>query len=118
MEYIVSQNNKFCKALRKQAVKTLSSGDHKNLDEFITIEQCIQILEKNCHKRDDHGRFVVNEDLYVDMLVEISTQIYQSALSKLASDDIIQCAWNSEEDKMIFWLVDENGYREVNSEPS
>jgi hypothetical protein len=119
MQYIVSQNKKFCKALRRQAAKTLSSNNHKeNLDQFITIEQCGQILENNCVDRDERGRFIVDEDCYVDMLIEISRQIYQSALSKLAAENIIQCAWDEKENGMVFWVVDDNGYRKIETEPS
>lgn len=118
MEYIVSENKKFCKALRKQAAKYLSSESHSNLDEFITLDQCGQILENNCVDKDEQGRFIVNEDSYVDMLMEISKQIYQSALSKLAAENIIQCAWDNQENTMVFWVTDENGYRKIDTEPS
>jgi hypothetical protein len=42
--------------------------------------------------------------MYVELIEEIANQIHQSALSKLASQDIIQCAWDDEKEQMVFWV--------------
>ena len=56
-------------------------------------------------------KIIIDEDSYVDIILGIAEQIYHSALSKLAADDIIECAWDAEEDKMVFWMEDNDGLR-------
>ena len=117
MNYIVEKNAKFCKSLRKAAAKMLSNEEHRNMDEFITINQCIQIVKEKCIGTDEKGRYIINTDSYAEMLIDIAEQIYQSALSKLASNDVIQCAWDDKEDCMVFWSDGENGKIDINNKP-
>lgn len=35
--------------------------------------------------------------------------IYQSGLAKLAAQDKIDCAWDSSENKMMFWIKTSSG---------
>jgi hypothetical protein len=101
--YVVTNINKFSKAVRKEAVKVLYKEiPDSDLDEYVTIKQCSSILKKVAHKID--GEFYLNEDMYVELIEEIANQIHQSALSKLASQDIIQCAWDDEKEQMVFWV--------------
>lgn len=111
MKYIVSEDDKFCKSIRKQALKSLSkeSINSIDLDLFITLDQCRDIVYNCCAGQDPDGRCIIDEETYLDMLIEISEQIYQSALSKLAADNIIECAWDDEEGHMIFWINEEDG---------
>ena len=39
----------------------------------------------------------------------VAEQIYQSALCKLAAEDIIQCAWDTDVNRMVFWMEDDTG---------
>lgn len=110
MKYVIVEKEKFCSSIRKQALKSLTTDICTDIiDGFITIEQCLDIVDHYCAGVDDNGRYVIDEESYLDMLIEISEQIYQSALSKLAAENVIQCAWSEEDDQMIFWIEEENG---------
>lgn len=117
-EYLIKDMKRFCKKMRRYAVAFLSQNTvKKNIRDFITLKQCKEIIESLCEK-DDNGYCVVDEEAYVEIIETISKQIYQSALSKLAADDIIECAWDNENNKMIFWIQEDHGKRYIDLEPS
>lgn len=104
--YLITNFDKFSKALRFEAAKILYEDiKEEHLDNYITIKQCCSIIKTISKKI--HDEYYLDEDTYIQVIEEISSQIHQSALSKLASDDIIQCAWDEEKDGMVFW-VDNN----------
>ena len=116
-EFAITNLKTFCKGVRDEATKCLSVTNVRdsNIDDFITIKQCIDIVSdvcgesKNIKKLVRDYKLIINEDNYVDIVFSIAQQIYQSALSKLAAEDIIQCAWSSKQNKMVFWMVDDMG---------
>ena len=117
-EYIIQDMKRFCRKVRKYSLTFLAEDiQHKNLRQFITLKQCCQIVKDHC-PLDENGDRVLDEDTYVDIVEKICKQIYQSALSKLAADDIIECAWDDKEDKMIFWIQEESGIRYIDLDPS
>ena len=118
-EYAIKDMKRFCKKMRRYAIAFLSQDTvKKNIRDFITLKQCKQIIENLCDRGGD-GYFIVGEDAYVEIIEMISKQIYQSALSKLAADDIIECAWDNEKNKMIFWMIEEDHTkRYIDLEPS
>jgi len=118
-EYIITKMEKFCKAIIREASNGLSKKHNDaNINDFITIEQCRQIIEDNCDITEDTGEYTVNEKSYWSIIIEVSEQIYQSALSKLAADDIIECAWDDDTNKMVFWIEDgENNKKVINEKP-
>ena len=64
------------------------------------------------------GEYTINEKSYWNIIIKVSEQIYQSALSKLAADDIIECAWDDDTNKMVFWIEDdENNKKAINEKP-
>lgn len=117
--YIIKDMQKFCKTIRDEAVVSLSANISKktDIDEFITIKQCEEIVGRKCISHDDYGRLILNKDLYVDILQEIAEQIYQSALSKLAASDIIECAWDEKLQKMTFWTYKDNSIKNIDYTP-
>lgn len=102
-KFIIKQINNFCKTIRNEVVNSFPTVIANNIiDEFITIEQCKTIVFDRC-EIDDDGMPVVDENIYSQILIDIGQQIHQSALSKLAANDIIECAWDDKKNEMIFW---------------
>ena len=118
-EYVITKMGKFCKAIIREAANGLSQKKQNgNINDFITIEQCKQIVESQCDIAEDTGEYTINEKSYWNIIIKVSEQIYQSALSKLAADDIIECAWDDDTNKMVFWIEDdENNKKAINEKP-
>lgn len=103
--YVITDIYKFSTVMRRESLKVLYEEiKDEEIDKYITVEQCSSILKRLSHKID--GKLYLNEDMYINMLKEISSQIHQSALSKLASQDIIECAWDDDSEQMVFWVKD------------
>jgi hypothetical protein len=117
--FFIKDMSRFCEILRKEAVFSLSDNisEKTNIDEFITLRQCEEIVNRKCKTHDESGVKILNEDIYANMLYEIAEQIYQSALSKLAASDIIECAWDDNSQKMIFWTYKDNNLHNINYTP-
>ena len=49
-------------------------------------------------------KYIINEDIFDKIFDDVRNQLYQSTMSQLASKGYIECAWDDEEDKMIFWI--------------
>ena len=116
MKYIIQEHKKFAKALRKEAVAMLSDESYKELDTFITIPQCCDILNNHCVTDEDNND-IIDGDIYMNVISDIATQIYHSALSKLAADDIINQSWNIQENKFDFWIDVEEGEKKIDYTP-
>ena len=116
-EFAITNLKTFCKGVRDEATRCLSVTNVKdsNIDDFITIKQCIDIVSdvcghnKNLKKVVRDYKLIINEDNYVDIVLIVAEQIYQSALCKLAAEDIIQCAWDTDVNRMVFWMEDDTG---------
>jgi hypothetical protein len=117
--FFIKDMSRFCEILRKEALFSLSDNilEKTNIDEFITLRQCEEIVNRKCKTHDESGVKILNEDIYANMLYEIAEQIYQSALSKLAASDIIECAWDDKSQKMIFWTYKDNNLHNINYTP-
>jgi len=101
--YVVTNIHKFSTVMRREALKVLYEEiTDEEIDKYITVKQCSSILKKLSLKID--GKLYLDEDIYLNILKEISSQIHQSALSKLASEDIIECAWDDDSQQMVFWV--------------
>ena len=101
-KYIIKNIDGFCKTIRNEVVKLLpTTMDSNIIDEFITTEQCKTIFFDKCDINED-GMPIIDENIYIDVLVNIGEQIHHSALSKLAANDIIECAWDDNKNEMVF----------------
>jgi hypothetical protein len=45
----------------------------------------------------------MDEDQYNTIFDEVTDWIINSGLSKLAAEDKVQCAWDDEQNCMVFW---------------
>lgn len=94
---------KYAEAVRDSAAKYFAENYDENLDEFITINQTCTIITENSIGMDENQRYLINEESYEVAFEEIKLRLYNSGLSKLAAQDLIECAWDNNENKMIFW---------------
>lgn len=100
--FAITNLEQFSEILRKNAALELSEKNIKNLNDFISINQIMSIV-KSHRINNDGGDVIINEDIVSDLLEEISDIIYQVRLAKLCGDDKIDCAWDNEQNTMVFW---------------
>jgi len=118
-EYSITELSNFAETVRDSAAANLSGGayDIRIIDTFITIEQVISIVKKESIGLDNNGQFIIDETIFDEVFEQVTSIIYQAALSKVASEDLIECAWDDEKNKMIFWIED-NAKHKKNIDPN
>lgn len=102
--YSITDLNGYIVQMRDAAAKSLcedSSSD--NLDDYISLDQMIGIVNKNCAGFDTENRPMLTESENEKIFEEAAIWIHNIGLAKLAGMDLIECAWDDESNEMIFW---------------
>lgn len=99
----------FAKSIREAAASNISEKYYENLDDFITHIQVIDIISKYSLGMDDENHYIITDDVIDTIGEEITKQIYNSGLAKLAADDKIECAWDDVLNEMVFWIKEKSG---------
>lgn len=101
--YSIINLDKYAEGIRKAAADSISEDTSDNLDEYVTVEEVIEIIKKNCLGFDDNNRPMLGEKENNLIFEQCAEWIHNIGLSKLAAKDLIECAWDSELNEMVFW---------------
>jgi len=115
--YAITDLDGYASTIREGAAKSFAEDYTENLDDFVSIEQIKNLIKSTCQYDDDTGEMLITEDIYNDTFDEVRELIYSAGLSKLAAKGYVECAWDDEENKMIFWLADKD-QTSISSKPS
>jgi hypothetical protein len=107
----------FAVSIRSGAAKSFSEDYSENLDEFISINQVINVIKQNSLGQDDEEYYVINELIFDDIFNEIRNWLYEVGLAKLAAKGYVDCAWDNESNSMTFWLPNKDKTH-ISSKPS
>lgn len=102
--YAITDIEGYAKEVRHFAACNLSGDYTENLDEFISINQMIGLIEQHCAGHDDNDRPLVDETIHTDIVNDVTTWIQNVGLAKLAANGSLECAWDSNTNTMIFWI--------------
>ena len=100
--YVVNDLTNLASSIRKNAAMSIGDTENQDLDTFMSIGQVEGIILTNTDK-DDEDNIIIDEDQYNSIFDEVTNCIINSGLSKLAAEDKIECAWDDEQDCMVFW---------------
>lgn len=100
--YIVNNLTRLASSIRKNAAMSIGDTEGQNLDSFMSIGQVENVILENTDKDEDNN-IIMDEDQYNSIFDEVTSCIVNSGLSKLAAEDKIECAWDDEQDCMVFW---------------
>ena len=95
----------YAKSMREGAASSFEKDYTENLDDFITIEQVINLIKSNNLGLDDEGNYLINSDIFDEVFNQIREWLYGVGLSKLVSKGYVDCAWDDESNEMVFWLA-------------
>ena len=101
--YAIMNLERYALYMRRVAAKSFSESCEENLDDYITVKQTERIIAEHSMGKDDEGRHLVDADAHERLFESIKTRIYNSGLAKLAAKEILECAWDEEKNKMVFW---------------
>lgn len=105
--YTIIHLEDYAKEVRASAALSICKDHSENLDEYVSIGQMINLIRENCLGVDDENRPLLNEDANIKIFEETSVWIHSIGLARLAAKDLIECAWDSESNEMIFWAKEQ-----------
>lgn len=101
--YAITNLEGYAQEMRDCAAKNICESYSENLDDYISMGQMINLIKDNSVGVDDENRPLLDEDANIKIFEETSVWIHNIGLAKLAANNLVQCAWSSEENTMIFW---------------
>lgn len=101
--YAIVDIQGYATEMRDAAAKSLSESYTDNLDDFISIDQMINLVKSECVGFDDNDRPLLDEDANEKIYESTVTWINNVGLAKLAADGYVECAWDDKRNEMIFW---------------
>jgi hypothetical protein len=102
--YAITDIDGYVSQMREAAAKALSEdGDKDDLNSYISLNQMIGLVKEYCLGFDNQNRPLLDEKSNEKIFEETSVWIHSIGLAKLASKDLIECAWDNDSNEMIFW---------------
>lgn len=101
--YAIVDLDGYATQIREAAAKSLCDTSNDNLDEYISLTQIINMVKENCKGFDQEDRPLLDEDTNEKIFEDTAVWIHSVGLAKLAAQDLIECAWDDENNEMIFW---------------
>jgi len=102
--YAITDINGYAFQMREVAAKSLSDGSEQdNLENYINLDQIINLVKENCLGFDANQRPLLNEKTNEKIFEEVSVWIHSVGLAKLAAQNLIECAWDNQSNEMVFW---------------
>jgi hypothetical protein len=102
--YAITNVMGYATQMREAAANSISeNSSYDNLDDYISLNQMVGLVESHCLGFDDHDYPLLDEETNQDIFDEAATWIHNVGLAKLAALDIVECAWDDELNEMVFW---------------
>lgn len=115
--YTIEDIDGYANSVRDGVAKSFSENYSENLDDFISIDQVKNLIKKNNLGTDENGNYIINEEIFENLFNELRDWMYGIALSKLAAKGLVECAWDNNQNEMVFWLSDKKNTT-INNKPS
>lgn len=116
--FVISDIDGFSEILRDSATKEIDAQEVKLVDP-ISIGQITNLIDEYCLGYDNNGLPLVDEEIMNEIYKDIKIWINNTILAKLAAANILECAWDTNLNEMIFWYpsqeTKDNGQRKNSS---
>lgn len=114
--YSIIDLNGYAQTIRENAAKSFTQEYSENLDEFITIQQIIGLINEYNVGRDEENNYLITESNFNDIFESVRDRLYTVGLARLAAKGLVECAWDDETNDMVFWLSSA-GEKHINNRP-
>lgn len=101
--YAIIDLDGYVTQIREAAAKSISDSNEDNLDDYISLNQIIGLVNERCKGFDEENRPLLDEATNELVFEDTAIWIHEVGLAKLAAQDLVECAWDDESNEMIFW---------------
>lgn len=105
-EYAIQDIEGYASSMRSLCIQNNVSGESTtevNADEYITLKEVMSLITQYCNELTEEGQIIVTEETHTKIFNEMSDWVYGIGLAKLASKNLVECAWDIDQNNMIFW---------------
>lgn len=102
--YAITNLEGYATQMRDAAAKSLNENHNDNLDDYISINQIVNLVKNECVGFDDEDCPLLDEDTNEKIFENTVEWIHNVGLAKLAAQDLVECAWDDKSNEMIFWV--------------
>lgn len=101
--YSVTEVEGYCNAIANSIAEEFSSSV-EDVYQYCSLAEIKNILEENCVGHDEDDRPIINMDVHNAIFQNVLLRVQNIAISQLASEGYLECAWDEELNDMVFWL--------------
>ena len=115
--FVIENVPKFADELRDSVIyQMIDSGEipkpktknltRREMDKYITVAQVMTTIRDNLLNINDENKFIIDMECFDEIYFRVCDNIHGTMLAKLASDGVIESAFDDEKNKFVFWFAD------------
>lgn len=115
--FVIENVPKFADELRDSVIyQMIDSGElpkpktknltRREMDKYITVTQVMTTIRDNLLDINDENKFIIDMECFDEIYFRVCDNIHGTMLAKLASDGVIESAFDDEKNKFVFWFAD------------
>lgn len=107
MFFSIVNMKEYCNSIVDTIAQEMKIDLKNEILEFVSLKQIEGIVNENCIEHNEENQPIINVESHIKILDDVYTIVQSTALSQLAADGYLECAWDEEINDMIFWLKDQ-----------
>ena len=115
--FVIENVPKFADELRDSVIyQMIDSGElpkpktknltRREMDKYITVAQVMTTIRDNLLDINNENKFIIDMECFDEIYFRVCDNIHGTMLAKLASDGVIESAFDDEKNKFVFWFAD------------
>lgn len=90
----------------------IAENEKEEFDKILSHDECVvitkSIVKKQKNKKSKEIRFVLNEDLFADLIKSFNDRMVSNILQSLVKKGLVESSYDNEINDFVFWINDEN----------
>jgi len=93
-------------------IDSIKDSDRSDMDMVLSHQESLviikQIVKKQKNKKTNKSRFILNEKLFTQIVLDLNSRMISNILNNLVQKGLVESAYDTESNDFIFWVKDEN----------
>lgn len=89
-------------------IDSLEEKDQEELDKVLSQQESLVIiienLRKEKNKRTNKTRYVLNDQIFADIIAKLNERMVSNIISNLVQKGLVETAFDSEANDFVFWV--------------
>jgi len=90
----------------------LEVDEKQEIDKVLNIKEVINIAQEYIKFNEHDGIWLITEDRYEELLIELNARMTSNLLASMVSSGILESAYDSEINDFVFWRTNEKDNNE------